>query len=123
MQLILFNLDDCMHQQMEGLLGLEAKMCIYLFICIYLFVYWLIDFRILISTRLNDYNDVVTVVTYHIKTLQFLLLPKGKGRDAGPSSSGKQKKQHLRGDWVRGHQKDGGIYAREMPQRITGKFK
>lgn len=43
----------------------------------------------------------------------------GKGRDAGPSSSGKQKKQHLRGDWVRGHQKDGGIYAREMPQRIT----
>lgn len=95
-------------------------MCIILFfICVYLFI----DFRILISTRLNDYNDVVTVVTYHIKTLRFLLLPKGKGRDAGPSSSGKQKKQHLRGDWVRGHQKDGGIYAREMPQRITGKFK
>lgn len=118
MQLILFNLDDCMHQQMEGLLGLEAKMSIIL-----LFVYLFIDFRILISTRLNDYDDVVTVVTYHIKTLQFLPLPKGKGRDAGPSSSGKQKKQHLRGDWVRGHQKDGGIYAREMPQRITGKFK
>lgn len=48
----------------------------------------------------------------------------GKGSDAGPSekhpSSGKPKKPHLRGDWVRGHQRDGGIYAKEMPKHITG---
>lgn len=49
--------------------------------------------------------------------------PIGQGRDAGPSSSGNQKKQHLKGDWVRGHQKDSGIYAREMPHRITGNTK
>lgn len=44
MQRIPFNLDDCMRQQMEGLLGLQAKMCIILFfICVYLLIYLFID--------------------------------------------------------------------------------
>lgn len=36
-------------------------------------------------------------------------------------STGKRKTPHHRGGWVRGHQKDGGGYASEMPKYITGK--
>lgn len=47
-------------------------------------------------------------------------LPKGGVGDAGPST-GKPKNPHQQGGWVRGHQKDGGGYAKEMPKYITGK--
>lgn len=52
-------------------------------------------------------------------------LPKGGVGDAGPSyihpSAEKPKNPRQRGGWVRGHQKDGGGYAKEMPKYITGK--
>uniref|UniRef100_A0A8D3AEU5 POP1 homolog, ribonuclease P/MRP subunit n=1 Tax=Scophthalmus maximus TaxID=52904 RepID=A0A8D3AEU5_SCOMX len=37
-----------------------------------------------------------------------------------PSSSSLQKKHHHRSGWVRGHQRDGGSYDKEMPKYITG---
>lgn len=52
-------------------------------------------------------------------------LSKGGVGDAGPSdvhpSTGKPKTPHQRGGWVRGHQRDGGGYAKEMHKYITGK--
>lgn len=52
-------------------------------------------------------------------------LPEGGVGVAGPSnihpSTGKHKNPHQQGGWVRGHQKDGGGYAKEMPKYITGK--
>ncbi|XP_034089279.1 ribonucleases P/MRP protein subunit POP1 isoform X2 [Gymnodraco acuticeps] len=47
----------------------------------------------------------------------------GGGGDEGPSSihpsTKRQTNTHQRGGWVRGHQKDGGGYSREMPNYIT----
>ncbi|XP_035528220.1 ribonucleases P/MRP protein subunit POP1 isoform X1 [Morone saxatilis] len=47
----------------------------------------------------------------------------GGGRDDGPSdvrpSTERPKNPHQRAGWVRGHQKDGGGYAKEMPKLIT----
>lgn len=52
-------------------------------------------------------------------------LSKDGGGAGGPSdarpSSERPKDPHQRGGWVRGHQKDGGGYAKEMPKCITGK--
>lgn len=54
-------------------------------------------------------------------------LPKGGVGDGGagpsgiPPSTEKPKNPHQRGGWVRGHQKDGGGYVKEMPKYITGK--
>ncbi|XP_074510658.1 ribonucleases P/MRP protein subunit POP1 [Sebastes fasciatus] len=48
----------------------------------------------------------------------------GAGVDKGPSdvhpSTGRPKNPQQRGGWVRGHQRDGGGYAKEMPKYITG---
>lgn len=49
----------------------------------------------------------------------------GEAGEAGPSfihpSAEKPKNPGQRGGWVRGYQKDGGGYAKEMPKYITGK--
>ena len=52
-------------------------------------------------------------------------LPKGADGGDGPSdihpSTEKLKSAHQRSGWLRGHQRDGGGYAKEMPKYITGK--
>ena len=58
----------------------------------------------------------------HVTVLKWLTddLPEGGAGDDGPST-GKPKNTHQRSGWVRGHQKDGGGYVKEMPKYITGK--
>ena len=49
---------------------------------------------------------------------------KGKGGDGqsdARTSTERSKSSHHKGGWVRGHHKDGGGYAKEMPKYITGK--
>lgn len=78
-------------------------------------------------------RKAIRVVTH------FILCDSGKGGDAGPSDTSAEhakspsaehaktpSAEHAKtpqqpGGWVRGHQKYGGGYNREMPRCITGK--
>lgn len=62
-------------------------------------------------------RKAIRVVTH------FILCDEGEGGDVGPSDTSAEhaKTPQLPGGWVRGHQKYGGGYNREMPRCITGK--
>lgn len=72
--------------------------------------------------------DAMRFVSVAIKTIRHIFIlsfDQGEVGDAGPSdthtSAEHAKPPQQPGGWVRGHQRDGGGYTREMPSCITGK--
>uniref|UniRef100_A0A672YI14 POP1 homolog, ribonuclease P/MRP subunit n=1 Tax=Sphaeramia orbicularis TaxID=375764 RepID=A0A672YI14_9TELE len=55
-----------------------------------------------------------TVLSPYLFTDETTILPKG-----GDPSTNRPKRSHHQPGWVRGHQKDGGDYSKEMPKYIT----
>lgn len=87
---------------------------------------WRQRFVLLTLVSSNVWTQTAVRVVTH-----FILCDEGEGGDAGPSDTSAEhakspSAEHAKtpqqpGGWVRGHQKSGGGYTREMPRSITGK--